>query len=63
MNEFKFELNQPVEDKLTGFKGIVNCRAQYYLGNNRYGVSCSIDGKIHEEWFDELRLKHGERTE
>lgn len=61
MQEFKYELGQPVEDIVTGFKGVIIGRTQYLTQCNTYGITpteLTKDGKRPDwEWFDEPRLK------
>lgn len=57
---FKHEIGKEAKDLVTGFKGIINVRAQYFTGCNRYGLISKIgkDGKIPEtQWFDENQLE------
>lgn len=59
--EFEHANGKPVEDVVTGFKGLVTCRAAYYLNpNRRYEVTTSHNGNpecaVVSEWFDECRL-------
>ena len=62
----KFELNTYVEDKVSGFPGIILSRTEYSTGHIRYGVSPTVldkDGKLKEwEWFDETRLESVKAT-
>lgn len=57
--KFKFELGETLKDKITGFKGVVMARAEYFTGCIHYGL-CSQslhDGKpIDWEWIDESQL-------
>lgn len=53
-------LGVKARDKITGFTGIVICRAYYLTGCTRYGVRPLVgdDMKIREaEWFDEPILE------
>ena len=57
---FKFDLGQKVKDKVTGFSGVVVCRADYMTGCVRYSVQSkklSKEGKP-QDWqvFDEDQL-------
>ena len=58
---FKFKLNNHVEDKVTGFSGIILARSEYSTGCLQYGVTptdLNKDGDLKEwQWFDESRLK------
>jgi len=61
MTEFKFELGQKVEDKITGFSGIIMGRAQYLTQCNCYGIlnqKLKDDTEKPKEWYwtDESRL-------
>ena len=50
------KLGDEAKDKVSGFKGIVTCVAQYITGCDRYMLTskkCGDDGK----WFDAGRLK------
>lgn len=58
---FKFELNEVVKEKVTGFTGVVMCRSEYNTGCIQYGLlkqSLNKDGNI-DEWIflDETRLE------
>lgn len=59
MSSFKFELGEILKDKITGFKGVVMGRTEYFTDCDHYGL-CSQelkDGKpIDWEWFDDTRL-------
>ena len=61
MAEFKFALGVMLRDIVTGYKGIVLGRTQYFTGCNHYGLmKRGVDekGKPGEyEWFDEGRLE------
>lgn len=62
MEDFKLGLGDEVQDKVTGFTGIVRGRTQYYLtGCNTYGIQntkLGKDGNPREwKWFDEDQLK------
>jgi len=56
----KFELNQGVEDVVTGFKGIIMAVTEYNTGCVQYGISprkMTDDGKVPEWiWLDGSRL-------
>ena len=57
MARFLYEIGDEVQDQVSGFKGIVVVRAQYFSGVNRYGLrSCDLkkgDGLPGIEWLDE----------
>ena len=60
MNEFIFNLGDEVKDIVTGFKGAIMARVQYFTGCNQYHVQPS---KVNEKgemteghYFDETRL-------
>lgn len=57
---FKFKMGEEVKDIVTGYVGIVMCRAQYSTGCNHYGVGkrgIVKDAKLPEwEYFDQTRL-------
>jgi hypothetical protein len=58
---FKFNLGDELKDFITGYKGIVRCRAEYLTGCNRYALqSQKLDKEkeIPQEWlwFDENEL-------
>lgn len=57
---FKFELGRKVEDKISGFTGIIMGRAEYWTGCNHYAVASeklTSEGKpMNWEWFDETRI-------
>ena len=63
MLPFKFELGQPVKDRVTEFEGIVMARTEHLTSCNVYGVSprkLNKEGKKPDwEWFDEPRLESG----
>lgn len=40
--EFKFDLGDPVRDKITGFEGVVLCRSEYLTNCNRYGIQSRV---------------------
>lgn len=58
--EFKFDLGDRVQDKITKFEGIVTARSQWFNACNTYGVqSEKLDssGKpLERAWFDEPQL-------
>lgn len=56
---FKHDLGVRVEDKVTGFKGIITGRAEFLTGCNQYIVNPGVDkdGKMMDtNWVDEDRL-------
>ncbi len=57
---FKFDLGEDVQDRVTGFEGIVMCRAEYTTGCRHYALclrKVTKEGKPLEwEYFDESRL-------
>jgi len=57
---FKFDLNQEVKDKITGFKGIIVGRTQYNTGCVQYGIcprKLKEDGTAPDWlWLDGSRL-------
>lgn len=57
MGEIK--LGSKVNDRITGFQGIVTGRAQYLHGVDTALVEASVgtDGEKHEEWIAESRLE------
>lgn len=60
VKEFKFRPGIEARDKITGFKGIVSCRAQYLTGCNQYLLQppTKEDGTIPDAiQFDENRLE------
>ena len=60
-SEFKFDFNQLVEDKVTGFKGIILGRTEYATGCVQYGVcpnNLTAEGKVPEwHWLDGNRIQ------
>ena len=57
---FKFELGQELKEVVTGFRGMVMGRTDYYTGCNHYGL---LSKKLNKagaptewQWFDETRL-------
>lgn len=63
MFESKFEIGDLLEDKVSGFKGIVMAVTIYSTGCIHYGLApqkVKEDGSIGEwEWLDQSRLKLG----
>ena len=58
--EFKFDTGDEVEDKVTGYKGMIIGRTQWHSNCNTYGVKSHDlkDGTpIGSVWFDEPNLK------
>jgi hypothetical protein len=59
--EFLFPLGVKVQDRVTGFTGIVDMRAQYLNGCKRYSVTPPVDKKTGEmrdgRWVDEAQLE------
>jgi hypothetical protein len=57
---FKFKLGQEVKEVVTGYKGIIMVRSEYFTGCNHYGIQnkeITSEGKVKEwEYFDESRL-------
>jgi hypothetical protein len=54
------ELGVQVEDKVTGFSGIIIGRCEYLFGCTQYGICPRVgaDGKRGDnEWIDEGRIK------
>jgi len=61
MTEQKFQMNDILQDKVSGFKGQVLGITQYSTGCIHYGL-CALktkpDGTLQEwQWFDTSRLK------
>jgi len=59
MRMFKFELGDELQDVVTGYKGIVMGRTDYFTGCSHYGLASRElkDGKTLDwEWFDETRI-------
>ena len=57
---FEFALGDELEDKVTGFAGIVVCRSQWLNGCNTYGLKSQElqDGQPMEmQMFDEPQLE------
>ena len=55
-----FELGEVLKDKVTGFKGVVMGRTEYFTDCTHYGLQSQElkDGKpLGWEWFDETRLE------
>lgn len=55
----KFEVGEMLQDKVTGFKGVVMGRTEYFTGCDHYGLCSRVlkDGEPMEwQWFDETRL-------
>lgn len=58
--EHRIELGTPVEDIITGFKGIAIARLEHLTGCTQYGVAprANKEGKFEETlYIDETRLK------
>lgn len=57
---FKYELGEELKDIVTGFRGIVMARTEYFTGCMHYGLASKAltkDGKVGDwEYFDESRL-------
>ena len=59
MKRFKFNLGEILKDNVTGFKGAVMARSDYFTGCRHYGLQAQTlkDGKpLDWEWIDEVRL-------
>ena len=57
--EWKFELGETLEDKVTGFQGVVMARIEYFTDCVHYGLACKApkNSKLLDwEYFDETRL-------
>ena len=57
---YEFNLGDEVKDKVTGYKGIVTCRAEWLYGCRRYTVQSKQmkDGKaIDSMHLDEMAIK------
>ena len=58
--EFKFNLGEVVQDRITGFIGMIRVRSQYLTGCNVYGLQdqkLDKDGKpVEWVYFDESLL-------
>lgn len=57
---FLYQHGVYVEDRITGFKGVITARADYLTGCNQYFVKPPVDkeGKhVDGEWIDEHALK------
>lgn len=53
-------LGMEVEDKITGFKGVITGYAQYITGCTQYLVQPPVGKEgtwVESQWFDEGRLK------
>lgn len=61
MTNFKFGFGTMLKDKITGYKGIVTARTEYFTGCRHYGllrVGLTEKGGVPDsEWFDESRLE------
>ena len=59
MNRFTIELGATVEDRISGFRGVVTGRAEYISGCRQYCVvPPAKDGELKGVlWFDEDRLE------
>lgn len=57
---WKFDLGDRVEDRVSGLKGIITTRTEHLNGCRQYGVNPGVDkdGKMMEGWnIDEQQLK------
>jgi hypothetical protein len=58
---FKFQLGEIIKEKVTGFTGVIICRAEYATGCIQYGVqSRKLDkegGIPNWHWIDQIRLQ------
>lgn len=55
-DDFLFDFGDEVQD-ITGFKGIVTARSEYFNGCRRYCLEKTDDEKgMKDWWFDEGRL-------
>ena len=58
-HDFKFELGSRVKDRITGFVGIIICRAQWLTNCNTYGTKSEglYEGApIETTYFDEPNI-------
>lgn len=58
--EFKYELGSRAKDKITGFEGIIMCRAQWLNNCNVYGIKPTKlrdDKPIEMSHFDEPEIE------
>lgn len=55
----KVNLGDQVQDRVTGFKGIVTARSEYLNGCTRVGVHARAKGNAQSEpsWIDEPQLR------
>ena len=56
---WKFELGEILEDKVTGYQGVVMARAEYFTDCVHYGLCARAakEGKLPDwQWLDETRL-------
>lgn len=56
---FRYELGLKAKDKITGFEGTIDSRAEALNGCHRYYISPPVDkdGKLRDGgWFDEANL-------
>jgi len=65
---FKHELGQPAVDKVSGYKGILNARMEFYKGPIRYYIQGKVgeDGKEMEGYMvdeDAVQIMEGESVE
>lgn len=60
----KFEFGSTVQEKVTGYTGVVTAHAQYMTGCDQYAVvtKAGADGSFKTEWFDEGRLELKEKA-
>ena len=55
--QFTFDTGATVRDRVTGYEGVIDSRADYLTGCHRYGVlSLDKDGAEDYRWYDESRL-------
>lgn len=57
--QYAGELGVTVEDRITGFRGIVTGHVNYLSGCNQGLVvpQATKDGSINSQWFDDQRLR------
>lgn len=54
--EKQITLGHKVKDAMTGYVGRATLRVESLTATPRICVASLVEGKVHEEWFDEPRL-------
>lgn len=61
---FEFAINDPVVIIVSGEKGIVIGRAEYYVGENCYLLRyCANDGRAVEQWWSQSAIYPADKSD